>query len=174
LIDWAVLEAVFMIPERLGWSDLPKRLAEITGGFFMVHLGADVVHALICAAIMARFAVFPSVIVIDRIGGIEALRRSCDLTRLFRSTAARLEFLRMLAGPFIVIIPILAAGQLAGLLIGDALPWANTTAGAIGGLIGALATAALIPFWGVLFALFYYNTRMARGETLDIIVPPPS
>jgi hypothetical protein len=143
--------------------------------------GVDVVVSVVIEAltilafvrILRGFAVYASVVAMEGRGGLDALRRSVDLTRSCRTGAGHALLFHFLPHSFIAPWFLLAFAQLTRIPYREVIHTSSDTLTGANALTGLYLINLLVaPFGMVALSLLYLKTRRLEGASLDTIVPP--
>jgi Uncharacterised protein family (UPF0259) len=145
---------IFGIVGRLLWSNLLQMLAIVAGMLLLIIPGL---------VLMVRLFLTSTVVVLENISGVAALKRSASLGRgyYWRNFGVMCVWSGILIGMMILLGVLTAA---VSLQLGEGLPvyhWAFRTAFAV------LVTGLLYPLMFIGFILLYYDLRV-RKEAYDV------
>jgi hypothetical protein len=106
-------------------------------------------------------AVSPTALVLERLGPIEAMGRSWNLTRGYRGKV----FGTLLITVFLIVLPYIALGAVSAVLI----PLAGSAGVVLAGLLMVTLGVLISPFFYVALTVLYYDLRI-RKEGFDLEV----
>jgi serine/threonine protein kinase len=140
----------------------------------IISMAIEVVTLVVLVRVMRGFAVYSSVVAMERRGGIGALRRSADLTRSCRTGSGHTLLFHFLPRTFIGPWFLLAFAQLARIPYREVISTSSDTLTGANALTGLYLIHMLVaPFGMVALSLLYLKTRRLEGASLDSIVPAP-
>ena len=143
--------------------------ADLPGMDVVVSMVIETLTLFVCARLACAFAVYPSVVAMEQRGGVEALRRSAELTRPCRAVTNRVVLFHFL--PRAIIVPwfMLAFAQFARLPYRQVISTSSDTLSGAGALLGLYLINMLVaPFGMTALSLLYLKTRKLEGAALDV------
>jgi hypothetical protein len=172
------LVVILLIRQPLDWLAVRTGLYNSTSSD---RVGVEVLVAVVIEAltilavvrVMRGFAVYTSVVVMERCSGIAALRRSANLTRSCRTSAGHALLFHFL--PHTLLVPwfMLAFAQFSQHSYSEVMSTSADTLTGANALTGIYLINLLVaPFGMVALSLLYLKTRRLEGASLDTIVPP--
>jgi hypothetical protein len=133
----------------------------------------EVPGVILISMFLGRYLVYPSVVTMERLGGLRALRRAAALTVPFRRTAAMVLGLHFGARYGAVWVFWLALAQLARVPYLAVIDVARDSVAADVGLL--LILPLQMVFWTITFSamsIVYLDARRAEGVTLEAVPEP--
>ena len=140
----------------------------------LVAMAIEALTILAFVRVMRGFAVYSSVVAMERCGGLAALRRSAELTRSCRRGAGHTLLFHFM--PHTLLVPwfMLAFAQFSQHTYSEVVGTSADTLTGANALTGLyLINMMVAPFGMVAIALLYLKTRRLEGASLDSIVPAP-
>lgn len=148
---------------------LSSSAADIPGVEVVVSMVSETLTLFVFVRVARGFAVYPSVVALEHLGGLAALRRSLALTRPCRDVAARTLLFHFLPRSIIVPWFMLAFAQFARLPYREVINTSSDTLSGAGALAGLYLINMLVaPFGMTALSLLYLKTRRLEGASLDV------
>jgi serine/threonine protein kinase len=163
-LDWLAVRAGLFSPSS----------SDLDGVEVLAATAMEALTILAFVRVMRGFAVYSSVVAMERCGGIAALRRSLDLTRSCRTGAEQTLLFHFL--PHTLLVPwfMLAFAQFSQHPYSEVVRTSADTLTGANALAGIYLINLLVaPFGMVALSLLYLKTRRLEGVSLEAIVPAP-
>jgi serine/threonine protein kinase len=150
---------------------LKKRLKALTTAAIWYHViwGLALCLCLIPGLLVAiKYALYSSVVMMEGLGGRAALKRSKVLVSRLKRNVISLLIINLMVGPILVAaVSALISDKITHLakFTGDLLATGSTST-PVATLAGTIVGVFLGPLTAIAFAMLYFKTRQAGGETL--------
>jgi serine/threonine protein kinase len=146
--------------------------ADMLGAAVLTSTAIEVLTIFVFARVMGGLAVYPSVVMMERLGGLAALRRSLALTRPCRLVASQALLFHFLPRTLVVPLFLLAFAQFARLPYSAVISTSSDTWASAVAIAGLNTIYVLIaPFGMTALSLLYLKTRRIQGDPLDDLGP---
>jgi serine/threonine protein kinase len=167
-IGKATWETLIWLTQRAGL--LAVEGTDYTPREWTVRVLAASPGSIVVAMLLGRCLAFPSVVTMERLGGLTALRRALGLMRPFRASSAWIAVLHISVYNVSAWIVWLSLGEVAGVSYGRMLE--TRTDSVVHDVSLLLVSIAVVVGWTFTFtmeAVLYLAGRQAEGVTLDAI-----